>query len=314
MFAPTTPIGSARRALAETLRGGGVENADLDARILVCAACGVDHAALIRAPDMPLGPGATTLIDYARRRLAREPVARILSRREFWGLSLHVDADVLDPRADTESLIGAVLDAIGNRRDLPLKILDLGTGSGAILCALLSELPLASGVGVDRSSGACRTAARNLADLGLAERATIVCGTWGDSLRDRFDVVASNPPYIPHDDITGLAADVRDYDPVMALDGGADGLDAFRTIAPQLATFLLPGGIAAVECGWDQGETVAGLMRETGLHSVVTHKDLSGHDRVVSASWQAELCGSESILLRPKACFAKALGVSVESA
>ena len=284
MFAPTTSFETARRILSEMLRSAGSESADLDARVLVCAACGIDHVALIRAPERPLGPATATLVDHVRRRLAREPVARILGRREFWGLSLQVDEGVLDPRADTEGLVGSVLDAIGHRRDALLKLLDLGTGSGAILCALLSELPLASGVGIDLSFSACRTAARNLSALGLANRAAITCGAWSESLSDRFDIVVANPPYIPQGDIAGLEADVRDYDPAMALDGGADGLDAFRAIAPRLPSLLSPTGIAAFECGWDQGEAVSVLMRTAGLRGVLIYKDLSGRDRVVLGS------------------------------
>ena len=281
MFAPTTSLGAARRGLAEALRAAGIEGADLDARLLVCAAAGIDHAALIRDGDALLGEQAATLTDFARRRLLREPVARILGQREFWGLPLRVDAAVLDPRADTEGLVGSVLDAVGDRHDEPLRLLDLGTGSGAILCALLSELALASGVAVDRSPGACRTAAGNLRALGLDSRTTVLCDCWGASLAGRFDVVVSNPPYVRSGDIAGLEADVRDHDPILALDGGHDGLDAYRVIVPRLAGLLVPDGIAAFECGWDQGEAVASLMRQAGLRDVVISKDLSGRDRVV---------------------------------
>ena len=284
MFAPTTRVESARRALANLLRDGGVASADLDARVLVCAAAGIDHAGLVRSPDMPLGRRAAALADHARRRLAHEPVSRILGQREFWGLSLKLDAAVLDPRPDTEGLVGSVLDAVAARRDAPLRLLDLGTGSGALLCALLSELPRASGIGVDRSFEACRTAARNLSTLGLAGRAAIVCGVWGECLRGRFDIVVSNPPYVPHDDIAGLAADVRDYDPLIALDGGADGLDAYRAIAPDLVSLLVPSAVAAFECGWDQGGAVTAMLRRAGLRGVRVYKDLSGRDRVVLGS------------------------------
>ena len=281
MFAPTLSIEAARRQLADMLRSDGVAAADLDARLLVCAASGIDHIALIRSPDMPLGRAAPRLAAYVQRRLAREPVARILGRREFWGLSLHVNAAVLDPRADTETLVASVLDAIGPRRVAPFELLDLGTGSGAILCALLSELAQAHGVGVDRSIEACLTAAGNLSALGLAGRASIVCGAWGESLRGRFDIVVANPPYIARGDIAELAADVRAYDPIGALDGGVDGLDAYRAIAPTVGALLSPDGIAAFECGWNQGTQVVALMRDAGLRGLRTCKDVSGNDRVV---------------------------------
>ena len=266
--------------MAAALRAECVDTADLDARVLVCAACEVDHAALIRDPDLAIGQAWSRLTDFAARRLAREPVARILGRREFWGLSLAIDPAVLDPRSETEGLVGSVLDALGGRRLADLAVLDLGTGSAAILCALLSELPNARGVGVDRSAVACSTAARNVSTLGLADRARIVCGSWTDSLRGRFDVAVSNPPYVSRAMIRDLPADVRDYDPIESLDGGADGLDAYREIIPKLGGVLMPGGLAAFECGYDQGDAVTRLMRRADLRDVRTYKDLAGHDRV----------------------------------
>ncbi len=232
---------------------------------------------------MPLGSAAAPLRAGVSRRLAREPVSRILGTREFWGLPLAVDAAVLDPRADTETLVAAVLDALGGRRATSLAVLDLGTGSGAILCALLHELPAASGLGVDRSLGACRVARANLDRLGLGHRAAIVCGCWDDALGAAFDVVVANPPYIPTGDIAGLEPDVRDHDPALALDGGADGYDAYRAIVPRLPALLAPGGLVALECGWDQGAALAGMVRAAGLADVAVHPDLAGHGRVVTA-------------------------------
>ena len=249
--------------------------------MLVCAACEIEHAALIRRPDLPLGAAAAVLTDFASRRMALEPVARIIGRREFWGLSFYLDESVLDPRADTEGLVGSVLDAVGGRRTAALELLDLGTGSGAILCALLSELPNARGLGMDLSFAACQTAARNVAAQEFAHRANIVCGAWSDGLRGRYDVIVSNPPYIARSDIATLPDDVRIYDPFLALDGGADGLDAYRAIVPQLGALLRSGGIAAFECGWNQGEAVASMLREAGLQGVAIYKDLAGLDRVV---------------------------------
>ncbi len=183
------------------------------------------------------------------------------------------------------------LDALGGRRDAPLRLLDLGTGSGAILAALLHELPGATGIGVDRSPEACRVAAANLRALGLDARAGVVCGSWTDSLAGTFDAVVSNPPYIPSRDIAGLDAEVRDHDPREALDGGADGLDAYRALLRGLRACLASGGVGAVECGWDQGDAVATLFCEAGLVGVMVYRDLAGHQRVVLGTIQSPIVG-----------------------
>jgi release factor glutamine methyltransferase len=279
-LSPATPRAKARAGLAAVFAHAGLDTPDLDARLLVLAACGIDHAGLIRDPDAPLGTAADLLTKLATERLRRTPVSRLLGRREFWGLDLAISADVLDPRPETEGVVGAVLDAIGGRRADPLRILDLGTGSGAILCALLHELPGAFGLGVDRSAAACRVARGNLFALGLAPRGSVVCGSWDEALRACFDIVVSNPPYIPRGDLAGLAPEVRDHDPVAALDGGADGLGPYRLLAPRLADLLQPGGVAAFECGRDQGPAVAELLGRT-LSDVRVLRDLAGCDRVV---------------------------------
>lgn len=283
-FAPGASRRAVRAGLAALLRRAGVESADLDARLLVCAAADISHTALVADPDVPLDEGELARVAaFAQRRLAREPVSRILARREFWGLSLAVGPAVLDPRPDTEGVVAAVLNALRGRENDPLRLLDLGTGSGAILLALLHELPNAFGVGVERSAGACRVAAANVAATGSGGRAALVRGSWTDALAGRFDVVVSNPPYIPSGAIAGLAPDVRDHDPAEALDGGPDGLDAYRALLPHLPALLAPRGVAAVECGWDQAPAVAGLMRASGLAGVVVSTDLAGHERVVVA-------------------------------
>lgn len=281
--APTPAMSreTARAHLAASLRRAGIDNADLDARLLVCAACGIDHLDLIRDPALPLGEAAASLAGFADRRLAREPVSRILGAREFWGLPFAVTLDVLDPRPDTEGLVGAVLDALGGRREAPRRVLDLGTGSGAILAALLHELPGAFGVGIDASPAACAVAAANLRALGFASRAVVICSSWTEPIAGRFDAIVSNPPYIPSRVIADLDPEVRDHDPREALDGGSDGLAAYRALLPGLAARLAPGGIGAVECGWDQGGAVAALLRETGLGGVMVYRDLAGHQRVV---------------------------------
>ncbi|WP_395697233.1 peptide chain release factor N(5)-glutamine methyltransferase [Methylocella sp.] len=281
-FAPERTFEAARRALSRALREAGLASPDLDARLLVCAALGLDHAALLRAPDAPLGEaGARRLAGFARRRLAREPVARILGAREFWGARFSLGAETLDPRPDTETLVEAALD--GAPRGRTLNILDLGVGSGAILGALLLELPLAFGVGVDRAAQACAQARANLAALGLGTRAAFVCADWTAPLCGRFDLIVSNPPYVAHGDIARLEPEVRLHDPLLALDGGADGLDAYRAIAPGALRLLAPGGLLAFEVGAGQAEAVGALLREAGFGDFDSRRDLNGVDRVVSA-------------------------------
>ena len=237
---------------------------------------------------MPLGDAAHSLSKLAAARLARVPVSRLLGWREFWGLPFALQPEVLDPRPETEGVVGAVLDAIGGRRSGALRLLDLGTGSGAILCALLHELPGGFGLGLDRSPSACRVARANADALGLGSRTAFACGSWGDALAGRFDVVVSNPPYIPRGDLAGLEPEVRDHDPLAALDGGADGLEAYRAISVQFGKLLAPGGVVAVECGHDQGAAVAALLGAGArLLDLRVLKDIAGHDRVIVGSARA---------------------------
>ncbi len=235
----------------------------------------------MRDPGLPLGgPAAERLAGFATRRLRREPVSRILGRREFWGLSLAVTPDVLDPRADTEAVVEAVLHDLGPRRPAPLRVLDLGTGSGTLLCALLHACPRAFGIGIDVSAAACAVARDNLAALGLTGRGVAVRGSWGAAVRGPFDIVVANPPYVAHADLSQLPPEVAGYDPLLALDGGADGLDPYRAIVPDLPALLAPGGFAAFEGGWNQGAAIAGMLSQTGLVGVGLWRDLGGHDRV----------------------------------
>ena len=281
-YAPDMTRAAAQRDLADRFRAAGLESAALDARVLVCAALGIDHAALIRDPAAPVGAAAARLSRYAVRRLRHEPVARILGRKEFWGLPLTIGPAVLDPRPETELVVEVVLERLAGRRADPLRILDLGTGSGAILAALLQDLPAAFGVGVDRSLAACRIARQNCRTLGFATRAAIVCGCWSESLAGRFDVVVSNPPYVAAADLAGLAPEVRCHDPVLALDGGADGLDPYRAIIPCLPGVLAADGIAVFEGGSTQGDAIATLMGTADLAEIVVRHDLAGHARVVA--------------------------------
>lgn len=262
----------------------GLAEPAADARILLEEATGLSRPALMLEADTTLGEAAATaLAGFLARRLRREPVFRIIGRREFWGLELQVTPAVLDPRADTETVVSAALAAMRDRAGERLSVLDLGTGSGAILCALLHEWQDAIGLGLDRSAEACRVARANLAALGLATRAAIVEGDWAASLAGPFDVVVANPPYIETAVLGGLDPEVRDHDPLLALDGGADGLDAYRVIAGELPRLLAPGGCVVLEVGSTQAQAVAALLAERGLAVGSIVRDLGGHQRVVVA-------------------------------
>jgi release factor glutamine methyltransferase len=280
---PSLSRAEAQRELTQAFVAAGVATPALDARLLLCAALGIGHIDLVRDPEHPIGDAAT-LASFAQRRVAGEPVARILGRREFYGLDFALSPAVLDPRPDTEILIDAALAALAGREGQPLRLLDLGVGSGAILGALLSQLPAAFGLGVDRSEAACKVARDNLMALGFARRSAIVCGDWTKPLGGRFDAIVSNPPYIATGEIEALAAEVRRHDPHAALDGGADGLDAYRILTPAVAQLLKPGGIIAFEVGAGQADSVAALLEVTRtLKQGERLRDLGGHVRVVTA-------------------------------
>ncbi len=239
----------------------------------------------MRDPDQSLGAAAALFEGFIARRLGREPVWRILGRREFWGLDLEITPDVLDPRPDTETLIGAALRIVGSNTARPWRILDLGTGSGAILCALLSELPAARGWAVDASAEACAVARRNLDRHGLGGRSLVLQGDWAGSLgQHSFDLVLSNPPYIETAAIAGLDPEVRAHDPARALDGGPDGLAAYRAICAQAPSLLAGAGHVLLEVGVGQARDVAALLQAAGLGSTATAHDLAGIERVVIGS------------------------------
>lgn len=279
--APT--VAQARRAAAERLRQRGLDSPDLDARLLVGHALGLDHAALVAQSGRRLTVAEVDTLDaLLARRLAHEPVARILGSKEFWSLPLRVTPDVLVPRPETETVVEAVL-AVAER-GRPLRIADLGVGSGAILLAVLHDLPAAFGVGTDRDASALDVARDNARRLGLAARAGFVRCDFGAALAGGCDLVVSNPPYIPTQDIAALAPDVRDHDPRAALDGGPDGLAAYRAIAADAARLLATGGWLAVEIGVGQDEAVSALLAAHGLAVAgAPQRDLAGHPRVVMA-------------------------------
>jgi release factor glutamine methyltransferase len=214
------------------------------------------------------------------RRVAREPLSHILGHREFWSLDFRVDGSVLDPRPDSETLVEAGLAALAER-DRPWRLLDLGTGSGCLLLALLKELPAATGVGVDRSPAALRIAADNADRLGLSGRARFASGDWAVGLAGEFDLILCNPPYIPSHAIAELAPEVALYEPRLALDGGPDGLACYRRLAPQLGPLAAPGGSIVLELGEGQANTVAGLMEGAGLTVGGVKRDLTGRARAL---------------------------------
>jgi release factor glutamine methyltransferase len=337
------------------LKAANIDNPALDARLLICHALGLDRAQLLSQSARVLNTQETALIEgFINRRAGHESVARIIGKREFWGLDFTLNEATLEPRPDSETLVEAVLHRAAHHAGL--RILDLGTGTGCLLLALLHDLPTASGLGIDIAPRAVEQAQANAAALGLNERAVFQIGNWfsgiapqdlppprGEGLREggvpqekystntttrpppptprsvsakglrrtrvprpgvascevgprgagedyvtldfaKFDIIISNPPYIPAADIGGLMQDVREFDPTLALDGGADGLDPYRLLIPQLKHYLNPNGLVAFEVGQGQASEVADLLQQSGFTNIATHKDLGGIERVVTAA------------------------------
>lgn len=280
-------IAAARRLWVEKFRAGGIDSPELDARILIGHALSLDHAALTAAGARVLEADELDAIAaLAVRRLAREPVARILGWKEFWGLPLQLDATTLVPRPETETIVEAALAAIAacDARRQRLQIADLGTGTGAILMALLCELPNAEGVGTDISPAALLVARDNARRLGL-RRARFVACDMSTALRGPFDLVVCNPPYVASAEIARLAPEVRDFEPWRALDGGRDGLDFYRSLAASAPALLAPGGMLIVELGVGQEAPVAALFAAAGLAVSPARPDLSGVPRALLARW-----------------------------
>ena len=222
---------------------------------------------------------------FAARRLAGEPVFRIIGEREFWGLPFSLSAATLEPRPDSETLVEAALDCLGERRQEAFSVLDLGTGTGCLLIAVLSECPAATGLGIDLSHEACETARRNAVVNGVADRAIFQQGSWAAGLERRFDLILSNPPYIPRGEIAALDVSVRDHDPALALDGGADGLDPYRIFATTLPDVLAPNGTVVLEIGAGQEAEVIALMAGGGFVWQGSRRDLGGHPRALIFSY-----------------------------
>ena len=253
------------------------------ARRLVASTLDLTPAELLGHSEQVLDEQQTGRVRRALDRMTeREPLSRILGRREFWGLEFTLSDDTLDPRPETETLVEAVLRRVLNR-DAPLRFLDLGTGTGCILLALLSEFPAATGFGVDITLGAVMTARRNAAVLGLGERAHFLVGDWGTAMSGRFDVIASNPPYIAGGALGDLPPEVALHDPRLALDGGADGLGAYRSLVVDVARLLQPGAVSVIEVGFSQAPAVAAMLRASGLAIEGCERDLAGIARCVVA-------------------------------
>ena len=273
------------QALAELRRNlneAGFETAALDARLLLLTALGIPATTLVTHPDTPLtAEESETLASFARRRLAHEPVARIVGIREFWGLPFRLSPETLVPRPDTETVVETVLDLLPDRQ-APLRIVDFGTGSGCILVALLHELPRATGLGIDLSSGALATARTNADENGVGGRCHFALSRWADAVSGPFDLIVSNPPYIASGVIPTLDEEVREHDPRLALDGGPDGLEPYRILLSEAGRLFAPGGLLAVEIGYDQAEELRSLAGSHGLEILRIAHDLSGNPRCVA--------------------------------
>lgn len=280
-LAPGTSVARARLILGAAFRAAGLDSPELDARVLIGHALGLDHAALAAAAARQLPERYAAHIGrLAARRLTGEPIARILGQREFWSLTVTVTPAVLVPRPETETVVALALALLDRTR--PLRVADLGTGSGALLLALLSEMPRAVGIGTDTSLAALAVARRNAASLGFQARTAFVACDFGSALA-ACDLVVSNPPYVASADIAALAPEVRDHDPRTALDGGADGLAAYRTIAADAARLLAPDGHLVMEIGAGQAGDVAALLAAQDLVVAAVQADLAGVPRALHA-------------------------------
>ncbi|WP_333610794.1 peptide chain release factor N(5)-glutamine methyltransferase [Brevundimonas bullata] len=281
--APAVPtLLTAWKGAQARLKAAGVDSPSIDARLLLEAATGAGRVDILTDPYRELDADKIAALDaMIDRRVRREPVSRILGKKGFWKIMLNVTPDVLSPRPDTETLLDVIVRAFPPHR--AFEMIDLGTGSGAILLATLMERAGARGVGTDISTEAIAVARENAANLDLNGRCTFIRTDWAAGFaEDSFDLVVSNPPYIPTGDIPGLDPEVREHDPHLALDGGPDGLQPYRDLAPEIARILRPEGVFAVEIGWDQGAEVKALFEAAGFTGVKVVKDLGDRDRVVT--------------------------------
>lgn len=285
------------RTARHRLEQAGVDTPALDARILIRAATGLDEVAMIAEGIRAVPENQENLInEWLARRAAGEPVSRILGEKEFYGRSFNVTSATLDPRPDTEILIDRALDW-AKAQNRPLRILDLGTGTGCILITLLAELPQASGIGVDINHDAATVSRENAVKHGVETRSQYACGSWFEPIEgQRFDLIVSNPPYIPYADIESLAPEVRNHDPILALAGGIDGLDPYKVIFSALENHLSPGGKAFLEFGFGQAESLARLVDDSNLFLSRITPDLAGIPRVL----EIEMGKSKKIFDAPR--------------
>ena len=266
------------------LRDAGVADAVSDSRLLISAASGLSREDILRDPDAELDAEAVEAIaGMIGRRAAREPLSRILGRREFHSLDFEIGPATLDPRPDSETVVDAALRRAGKSGG-DLRVLDIGTGSGCLLLAVLHRLPAATGVGTDIDADAAACARRNADRHGLSDRAEFAVTTWTDGVQGQFDIVLSNPPYIPAADIAALEPEVAVYDPRSALDGGPDGLDAYRAISRRLSALLTPDGAAILEIGAGQADDISAMFGAFGFGLLETHRDLAGRPRALEFS------------------------------
>ena len=269
--------------LCQSFTDVDMPTAERDARWIVQVHTGHEWSDIIARPEEAIDSATLQKIEQdLQRRLDGEPISRIYGEREFWGLKFRICPDTLDPRPDTETIIEQALERFKER--LPETILDLGTGSGCVLIALLSEFKEAQGIGIDKSQGALKTARYNAQNNAVEGRAQFFCGDWGSALGQSFDLIVSNPPYISNQVIPTLSREVQNHDPILALDGGKDGLDAYKKIFSEIKSYLKPGGTGLFEIGFDQQKDVMRLAEESGLSVRHVHHDLAGQPRVVDIS------------------------------
>jgi release factor glutamine methyltransferase len=275
-------LGGALRHLRDAFSKAGIETPELDARLLLEWVTGADRLAVLTSPERMIGASqAARLQDTMARRLAHEPVHRIIGRRGFYGLEFELSPDTLEPRPDTECLVDLVLKQLRGREDEELSLLDLGTGTGVIAICLLANLPNARAVATDISPSALETGEKNAAANGVSDRLTCVQSDWFGAVAGRFDVIASNPPYIPTQVISSLPREVREFDPPRALDGGADGLDAYRALAAGAPAHLAEDGFVALEIGHDQLTPVSRIFADAGFSTAAAARDIGGKDRAL---------------------------------
>ena len=277
-------LGSLYRNLIIELSNAQIDKPYLEARILLTHAADIEESRITGHPEVELDCySISKLKKIAERRKHGEPIAYIVGEKEFWSLNFSVTKETLIPRPDSEILIEAVLNMISNYTD-SLSILDLGTGSGCLLLALLTELPNANGIGIDISSEACMVAKKNSENLGLSERAKFRQGNWMDNIQDKFDIIITNPPYIANSQIKYLTNEVRFFEPHLALSGGPDGLSAYRLIIKDSTSHLKPDGILAAEIGINQRRDISDIFIENGLKIVKVQRDYSNIERCILAT------------------------------